>query len=309
MEMPIIKNRMQFESFMEEIDLFLQAERVPIHAREIRALSEASKRLDMKLPMAPINTGPIQGLYHGASLSAHIIEWYNQRYGDRLKIDFSIGYSVLLIRGDPWLIRFPTIYGRVTAVCEPDLNKKLPDFVSNRAGEPEQKAYLNVLKCIDNLPIGLAKDLSRDELVSILKYYLFGHDLFNLLNSYYSKENLAIAALSDLKSSAKYCISNSSEYGLSRWSSLQAAEKLIKMYIQQNGQQFPYTHELSKLLKIAYNLNLPQIDEGIISSIQCPASVRYDSHSADINEVIVAHQNTMSVGSIIIKFMVEQKKR
>jgi hypothetical protein len=143
----------------------------------------------------PLRTGPIPGVYEGESLSAHIYKWIRNRYRDRLKIDFSNGYSVILLKGDPWLCRFPVIYGEVTVTCERDLTKKFPTMVVSKPGEPRKKPILNLLLCIQNLPQGLANELSDGDLQAILNFFQFGHEFLNALNNFCRDDQLAMSGL------------------------------------------------------------------------------------------------------------------
>ncbi|MEP6637261.1 MAG: hypothetical protein ABJB97_11100, partial [Acidobacteriota bacterium] len=122
----LIKDEREFESLMQDIDRKLQTDGVPIHLRELSAMSEVAKRLDVEFIMLPLIRNPMPGTYSGVDLPAHVSAWVRNRYGDRLNFDFTNGYSVLLIRGDPWLLRYPIIYGAATLLCERDLSKKYP---------------------------------------------------------------------------------------------------------------------------------------------------------------------------------------
>jgi len=62
---------------MEDVDLALRDEDVPIHARPIRAIGEVSKKLNISLLVAPLQSDPIPNLYEGESLSAHILRWFD----------------------------------------------------------------------------------------------------------------------------------------------------------------------------------------------------------------------------------------
>jgi len=167
-----IKTKEEFESLMEEVDSALQAKGVPIHARQIHAIGEVSKKFKIDLLVAPLQKSATPNLYEGESLSAHILDWFDQRYGERLKVDFSIGYSVVMLKGDAWLLKCPLIYGTVTVVCDRDLKKEYKNFVVNHVGKPQEKAAMNILRLIENFPQGLANRLSDEELRDLLNYYI-----------------------------------------------------------------------------------------------------------------------------------------
>ena len=153
-----IGSKEEFEVLMREVDAALQSQGIPIHIREIGAAREVAQRLGIDIPCELPRTPPMPGAYEVENLYGHIVEWVRNRYGDRLKLPFANGYSVLLLRGDPWLIRFPVIYGTVTVVCDRDLSKQYPHFALSGAGQPRQRAVINLLRCISQLPQGLASE-------------------------------------------------------------------------------------------------------------------------------------------------------
>jgi len=297
----IIRNEDDFEALMQEIDALLQSRGGPIHAREIGALAEAAHLLRISLVGGPLTTGPIPGVYSGESLSAHIFQWMKRRYGDRLKIDFAIGYAPTLLKGDAWLLRFPLTYGSVTIVCERNLSIQFPSLVVQKPGEPKQKPLFNLLSCIDKLPQGLANSLSDTELRSLLEFYLLGHSFFNDASSLLQNDHLATSALSDLTASAKYCVSSSSERGQSRWSALQASEKFLKLYIERRGGSYPKTHNLSQLAKLACFFGLSKLDDALLNSVQCDAGIRYEERQHRLQDVVAANHGAIAIASAVVK--------
>jgi hypothetical protein len=296
----MIESEREFDSLMHEIDQKMQVDGVPIHLRELTAMSEVAKFLDVEFIISPLKSKPTPGVYSGADLPAHISVWIRNRYGDRLNFDFTNGYAVLLIRGDPWLLRFPLLYGEVTLVCERDLSKKYPSFVVTRPGDPPKKPTVSILQCVKDLPQGLVSSLSDRELRDILKFFLSGHEFLNALNSFCRDRPLAMSALLDLNASARYCVSGPTEYGQSRWSSLQAAEKLFKFYIEYKGHPFPKTHQLSELAPKAAALGLSVIDAKVLDAIRCDAGVRYEQRRHAVNDVVAAHHGALAIGSAVV---------
>lgn len=295
-----IRTKEEFEALMQEVDTNLQSQGVPIHAREIAAMGEVAQRLGVNVICGPFRTPPMLGVYEGESLSGHILEWVRNRYGERLKVPFANGYSILPLRGDPWLLKFPVIYGRVTIVCDRDLSKEFPTFVVSRAGQPQQRAVLNLLKCVQNLPQGLANELTDSELREVLDYFRFGHEFLNALNSYCRTSQLAMSALTDLNTSAKMATATPPEHGQSRWASLQAAEKFLKYYIEGRKANYPYTHDLSTLSAQAAGLGLPEIEQSVLRAAQCSAQLRYSQHTHSVVDVVEAHRAAMRIGATVI---------
>lgn len=284
---------------MGGIDAHFQREGVPIHARQIQALSEVSKRFKICVIGGPLRTGPVPGVYEGESLSAHILHWFDQRYGERLKVDFSIGYSVVVLRGEAWLVRFPLMYGAVTVICDRDLQKSYNSFVVSKGGEPQQKAMLNLLQLIEKLPQGLANLFTDDELRELLNYFIFANKTFSTIRDSCSGNELAAGSVADLETSARFAVGNFHGYGQSLWASLQTAEKILKFFIASKGEKFPQIHDLTKLALQAYGLGLSQIDAALIERVQCKAGVRYEQRKYPIQKVVDAHQGALQIVYIV----------
>ena len=303
-----INNKIEFEEFMIEIDKILIEKDIPIRARAIQALAEAGSLLEIKnMKILPIESEPIEGVYEGDSLLAHIVEWIQGRYGDRLNMDFSLGYSLVLIRETPWLIKFPFVIGNIRIICERDLSKKFKNFVVNKAGEPPKRPEINLLSLIENLPQRLASKLTDVELKELLDNFVYFLDFFVKSHEHYKNEQLIIIGLADLKDSANYCINGRVTYGSSRWASLQAAEKFLKFYIEKNKEKYPYTHELDKLEKKACSLGLPSIEKKIIEDTNCDPAVRYQTSTDSTSDIVNAHLGALKIGSIVIKTLTECK--
>lgn len=106
----MIKTKEEFEALMEAIDRVLRERNLPIHARPIHAVRELCMRLKIGLTLVSRTSEAIPGDYAGESLSAHIRDWYDVRYGDTLKADFSVGATVAYLVGDLWKVRLPLIW-------------------------------------------------------------------------------------------------------------------------------------------------------------------------------------------------------
>lgn len=294
-----IKTQEEFETLMEEVDSALQAKGIPIHARQIQAIGEVSKKFKIDLLVGPLRKGATPNSYEGESLSAHILDWFDQRYGERLKVDFSIGYSVVILKGDAWLLKCPRMYGTVTVVCDRDLKKEYKNFVVNQAGKPQEKATMNLLRLIEKFPQGLANRLSDEELRDLLSYYISANKIFSTIQDSCAGNELASGAATDFETSARFAVGNAHGYGQSLWASLQAAEKILKFFIASKGAKFPQIHDLTKLANQARTLGLPSIDEGLLKTVQCKAGVRYEQSKHTTQKIVSAHQGALMVALIV----------
>lgn len=303
-----INNRIEFEELMFEIDKILTEKEIPIQARSIQALAEAGSLLGIQnMKILPIESKPIQGVYEGDSLLAHIDEWIQDRYGDRLKMDFSLGYSLVVIRQTPWLIKFPFMVGNIRIICERDLTKKFQTFVVNKSGGPPKRPEINLLSLIENLPQQLASELTNGELEKLLHNFACFLDFFIKAHEHSKNEQLITIGLTDLKDSANYCVNGRITYGLSRWASLQAAEKFLKFYIEKKGEKYPYIHDLDKLAEQACRLGLPSIENKIIADTNCDPKVRYRTSTDLTSDIVDAHLGALRIGTLVIKTLTECK--
>src|SRR5690349_3432551 len=100
--MRTIANETQFQQLMEDIDVRLRADNVPIPARELRAFGLVAQALDVELTGFPRKEEPTPGSYGKDDIPIRIIRWMRERYGDRLKMDFSLGTRLLALRGNLW---------------------------------------------------------------------------------------------------------------------------------------------------------------------------------------------------------------
>lgn len=306
-----IKTKEEFEALMQEVDHRLQEKEVSIHAQQIAALAEVASILGISIKGGPLTSGPIPGVYSGDSLSAHIFEWTERRYGERLKIDFSIGRSVFLLRGAAWLIRFPLAYGKFVPLCVRDFSINDADLTVRIIEENKEskKPGRNLLRFVENLPITLAGELTNDELKSLCMFIIESNYFFDKLDQLGKTNELARSAQVDLNTAADHCMSGASQYGQSRWAALQACEKMLKCFIDSKGGPFPRTHKLSSLAKVALPLGLPKLDDNLLVKIQCDAGIRYGKEKPKLAEVVNAIHTSIMISHLILEEMQVRKIR
>ena len=273
-------NKKDFEAMMEEINKELRAKNVPIHARPIHAVGEAAKCLKTDVILAPLPAAAIEGHCNKLSLAAHIYDWYESRYGDRLKIHFGPGSVVLLIRGDPWRIVLPRIFGVVTVTCDPDLKKY------------RNASCVSILNCIEDFPAGLAAKLTPDERKEILLLFTSSLDTLQQLEGITDKPYIK-EAIADLESAVSQVFARPPQYGLSKWSSLQFVEKLLKSFLELKKAKVPRHHGLAKIAQEAQSVGLGSVNSDLLSKVQCSAGVRYGEVPVTLEEAIAVHHATL----------------
>ncbi|MDD5008303.1 MAG: hypothetical protein PHU49_12835 [Syntrophorhabdaceae bacterium] len=287
----------QFWDMMNEVDTFLASQNVPIHARPIRAFLEVGKRLHVNILIAPAHkiTDPI--LFTSHNIATHISNWYDERYGDRLKIHMGPGSVAILIRGDAWKVVLPRVYGLVTYVCDPEIEKykNMPKFSTR--GRP---IVLNIFNCIENMTEHYASQLSPEELKAITMFFDLSLKSLYQLEKIQSKPFIK-EALSDLGSAVYHIFNIPPHYGFSKWSSLQFIEKQIKSLLKIKGVNFPFKHDLSLLAKIATEHGLLILDEVLLDKVKCDPGIRYGEYLTSLKEAMDAHMASIQLAHTVSK--------
>lgn len=283
-----LKNKHNFLELIEEVNQTLIENNIPILARPIHAIGKFAERLKVSLPIS--NTDGIF-LQEYVPLVEHIHEWYKERYGERLKSDFRIGNAVIIIQGDPWHIKIPLVYGRVNVFFS------LPEEVPEIA--PEKGAIiLNMIDLIENFPKEKIHSLDLSERNRVVAFFSLAYDAFYSIDAIKQKP-LINSARSDVDSAVSHIMARQAQYGLSKWSTLQFAEKLLKSYLIKNSIKPPKSHDIVKLHSLATKHGMPAIKQEILISIQCSPSVRYEEESVTLLDATDSH-----LASLVLCFVV-----
>ncbi len=300
----IPKSELEFNILMEKIDLSLKDKNIPITARDMAALLEIYKRIGISSKI-PHSGEPIPGNYEGDNLTAHVEKWFQDRYGDRLLWNPQIGCSVFIIRGDPWRIYFPKIFGTVYFTCSADLEKY--QFGSGIKTDGTSPIY-NILNCFENMTPGFANCLSQNEKINILNFFTFAlhsvQDVVDLIDEPYMKE-----AKADLDSAVNFLFSKPQQFGLSKYHSLQFTEKLLKCYLKINLIGFKKTHNLQRLANKATGSKSLNIKEELFEKVQCEAGVRYGENEVTLSEAISTHHASLEICSIVAPLIISNQKK
>jgi len=281
---------------MRSVDESLRIRGVRIEARPILAAGEVARILRTDVPIVGLEHA-VAGVYTGKSLGAHIYAWYLRRYGERLKVDFTVGQTIVLIRGNPYRLVVPWIFGKTTFAIARTLTRylKLPfrDAMSNR-----QSQALNVLSLIRGLTDAIVEDLTDDDLQAILLWVSRTTTVFHRLED--SSLLLYREAMADLRVAVDSIIASQPAYGLSRWSTLQFTEKLMKSFLKTVTQNVPFTHDLRRLNSLLGQHGLPTVPTTLLDVIQCPADVRYNNSLVTMEEAILSHHMSLNVAALLM---------
>jgi hypothetical protein len=165
----------------------------------------------------------LEGISMNDPLSQRVMEWFSIRYGDRLNLDTDFGQSVLILHGDIIRFRCPLFYGRLLVMCCPELMHH--DFSKVHVNRP---AVSNVLSLMNGITAAYSRSLTMQEregvVARVVKCIIHGARISDAGTQAYVSEGRA-----DLRTSVDQLMLNESQFGPSKWSSLQAVEKLGRM--------------------------------------------------------------------------------
>lgn len=198
----------------------------------------------------------------------------------------------VMLRGDLWRMEFPVAYGTARIECSKDLNKERPSVTIATDDKP---LTINPLEYIIGLTQEYATTLTDEELDGICNQFFFGFNSFKRIDEVFDRGELTRQARSDLLASANHLFDNPPSYGLSKWASLQAAEKFIKQFIIEKQGTPPKHHNLRPLATIAESHGLRKLPEYWLDDIQCSAEVRYGGINVTAQEAVEAQHATLQV--------------
>jgi hypothetical protein len=273
-----------FEAMMREIDAKLKAEGVEIPSRPISAVGEVSMRYG-DIPI-PLGDGAIKlppELERHRPLAAAIRNWYDDTYGDRIKIDMSAGRIVLLLEGDLYTLQIPRFFGSVNFMAVREWRPKVPIG--------RGPATCNVVQLVDDMTPGMAKTLSDEALLAIWSAFEIGLPACYTIES--TQSELMAIARSDVKVAVSNLMDRNDHFGASKWASLQSAEKVLKAAILLRGARFKFVHELKPLCDQLAGLGVIFNHAQFIADIQCTPKIRYGEEPCTREQALAAHHASL----------------
>jgi hypothetical protein len=225
-----------FDRYMESVDDRLRTDGVDIANRPLHSMGVISAGLRISFSMR-------------SDVFRRIEAWWEQRYGPRLLIDWSPGSMLIEIRGDPFEVKYPRVYGTQT---------------------------INGARLIQGITAQALGALTESELGAVAKQIGDG------LKAFQAMENTPASLQSDLTTAVVQLLKRPPDPGLSKWSSQQAVEKTLNGFVEAKGQKpkRPTGHDLLPLIEQAESLGLPQLDRAAVAEAQCSPQVRYPGRIA-----------------------------
>jgi hypothetical protein len=279
----------EFDAMMAQIDFKLTNDGVDIPSRPMLAVREVSMRYDLRMPLGGDFARLPPELRENAALSEAINQWYRDNYGDRLKEDPCPGRMVVLLDGDLYVLRVPRIFGSVNFVLT---RQWLPN-----PGIGRGPATCNITQLVEGMTAAKAGRLSDVALNVIGAAFEVAVPAAFTLES--TNHGLMFIARGDVEAAINGLMARGGRYGESKWSSLQAAEKVLKAAIDRAGAKFGFTHGLAGLCETLADTGLVFDADNQVAAIQCKPGIRYGEEPCTRDEALVAHHASLELVNIL----------
>lgn len=297
-------------ALFEEIDEELGSENPEIPRRPIHAAGRVAERLGVDLRIFDQHTGRGYLAWRGGKIGpifrpeeifvpwktdyiwARLERWYEQRYGERLRESPVLGTVVLEIRGSYWQGQVYEFYGSGRFYC----SRKTAVY---RNPSYDQSGFeVNLLDSVADLPSGLRERLTDEELNSICKQLLFGHEAYGALHSGASNHRLSSEALTDHKFAVENLVGSAPNPARSKWASIEAAEKTLKAAIAQQGCAFSFNHDLRRHATVAEQAGFPAVPQQLIDQLSGTPALRYGGAHVTPREALEAHHASLEIARL-----------
>jgi hypothetical protein len=258
-----------FSEYMETVDARLKARGVDIPARPLHAMMLVSEELHTRF------------LIPNSEHARRINEWFQKRYGGRLKVDFCIGRMLILVAGDPYVARYPLVYGTV---------------------------QLNLLQVIQGVTPATLQALPQRDLQAVLDLAKEGFEACNVLS------RVPRQLVADRDTAVDQVMARPPDLGLSKWSSLQSVEKMLNAFLEKaSGGSWKlarkkgaaHQHDLAPLIGEAEGRGLAAVDRQHLKRVECTASVRYpgrpEAMAVTLADAVGANQSSLFLCASVAK--------
>lgn len=282
------KNPADFSKYLEEIDAGMRRDNVPIVARQLQALSRISleySNMEFNITEAmELSKKEIIG-YEGNVLTRRIIDWFEELYGDRLKESFLDGKSVALVRGDPYLMSIPIALGTVKFTYD------VKTLGQSGQEDKEGQTIVNVFDCLIGITEVTIKRVSPSEGLRLANELKSNTYRFHKATAIADFENV-FDVRPDLDSAAQHMVIGQSNFGISRWHSLQVAEKAFKSVLSCQMIEYPRTHDLFRLV---HESGMTGVSALALGAAMCSPAVRYETGLSTLDQALSAHHAALDI--------------
>lgn len=258
-----------------------------------------------KCGVSPVDELADESGYEGDILIAKARRWYKEVYGDRLTMEWTIGYVPAQLGNALWRVRVPIV---VQGECMYFVDKDLGRIGINGTGEVLRKdsilfgepkpAQVNGFYLIEGLLQAMADRLPDQDLNSFdafCKETLTGAGRFGWLSR---REELLGTAYRDYAASTDNLLNG--RLPQSRWDAEQAVEKIIKGLLKTaTGRPAQKTHDLKELANSLQPYLTHPIDGTLLDNAAWPTKGRYAEKSTTQDECLRANHVVLKIAKQI----------
>ncbi|AZO69957.1 hypothetical protein [Mesorhizobium sp. M1D.F.Ca.ET.043.01.1.1] len=281
---------------------------VPPHARMFRAWRDFCLRRGLALNFRPTIEDPSPDDLSLGALTAHISNWFKQRYDTRSRIVYSPSIGVIDIDGDRLRMSVPMIQAGQVDV---EINPARLGYRYRRIARSPRSLKDNLLNLLDGMTQQYANSLPPSAYAAVAEQAALIISVYNEMSARLANTLVKEAAV-DLDSGALALMDGVSQ-GHARWSFLQAAEKSIKALLQFDGvpydKYFKAGHNLYKLQELSTKLKGSKVmTSAVIDAVLCEAKVRYGEIPSSPTEAMAAYRNSLLIIREALKGIATQRR-
>ncbi|PYF79517.1 hypothetical protein DFP75_10840 [Marinomonas alcarazii] len=289
--------RKEFERLIVEIDRELGDRNLLFHQRPMHAFSSLAGKLDPK-GVFPITSEDFNDPddFSNEAIFTQVHNWYEETYGDRTKIHMGPGSYILIIKGEPWKVELPLVYGRNNFTIDSDLERVERYVVAN---DGKKVPSTNILWHVENITRKVALSLSDEEREIIFQDYMFALNSVQFLRDLKGVPYME-QGMNDYDTAIHNIFYKYPDYNNAKWSALQFAEKTIKSKLKQHNVKIKHIHFLSDLSGDLEKIGI-NVSKQLIDNIQCDAKVRYGEQKVTRYEAVLAIRSSLSLFSDVFR--------
>ena len=274
---------------MMALDRHLEARDFHVHQRPLQAASLIAKAYQTaeRMQMIPAPRMEDYPKYSAEYLIARTHLWYEERYGDAVKMLPEIGFFLLPLSSRTWKVRIPFFYGSAHVYIDRRLGIGPKGNIISRGPIP-----INILDGFEGITQGYANSLSDEELRFIGDEFPVAFDALNLLDRLDHGQALHHQARADYNHSVEALAGIARAYGKARRDIATCAEKTMKGLLARKSVDFSPTHNLRELAQLLVSKCGLVIDVDLANRLYTPASVSYEQPVSK-HEALSAHRDLL----------------
>jgi len=273
-----------FQDIISKVDRELASKNTPVPARPIQATIRILQAYHASGPIInPSSTG-LEYPVTEQNLHNHTIQWYEEKYGENIKIDPSPGHFPILIEGAAYQCRLPLVVGNFIIV--------------GKKGNIESPSIINAVDFVQDLPEHVRERL--DGYAEGLIQIMFKISAEVLIEIGRANTSFTLAAATDILQSCELINGNKTNYSMAEWHAQQFTEKILKHFISFHEEP-EWIHDIEKLKKKAVELGYEPDSRINWDMFDVNQNRKYDPSLSDIETAVSVNHEAWRVGYNVLK--------